>query len=128
MRMSTYAEFSKQLHGAGSPSQLPMDGSIEVTHRCPLTCAHCYNNLPMADTEARQRELSRDEHFRIADELAEAGGFWLLYTGGEIFARRDFLEIYAHARQNGLLITLFTNGTLVTPRIADALAEKRPFS
>jgi radical SAM protein with 4Fe4S-binding SPASM domain len=98
-----------------------------MTHRCPLACAHCYNNLPMNDSAARQRELTREEHFRLLDELADAGCFWLLYTGGEIFARRDFLDIYTHARENGFLITLFTNGTLITPRVADHLARWRPW-
>ncbi len=108
--------------------QLPLNGTFEMTHRCPLTCAHCYNNLPMGDTAARERELTRDEHYRLLDELVEAGCLWLLYTGGEIFARRDFLEIYTRARQNGFIVTLFTNGTLITPRVADYLAACRPFA
>ena len=93
-----------------------------MTRRCPLTCVHCYNNLPMADREARGRELDYEEHCRILDELADAGCLWLLYTGGEIFARRDFLDIYTYAKKKGFLITLFTNGTLITERIADYLA------
>ena len=105
-----------------------MNGTIEVTHRCPLECAHCYNNLPVGDADARRRELSTDELRRIIDEIAEAGGLWLLFTGGEIFARQDFLEIYTHAKQRGLLITLFTNGTQITTAIADYLVEWPPFS
>jgi len=54
--------------------------------------------------------------------------FWLLYTGGEIFARKDFLEIYTYAKQKGFLITLFTNGTLLTEAIADYLAQWPPFA
>ena len=53
---------------------------------------------------------------------------WLLFTGGEIFARKDFLDIYTHAKKRGLLITLFTNGTQITPAIADYLAAWRPFA
>jgi radical SAM protein with 4Fe4S-binding SPASM domain len=82
----------------------------------------------MADRGAAAAELTTEEHLRILDELAEAGCLWLLFTGGEIFARRDFLDIYTHARRKGFLITLFTNGTMVTPRIADHLATYRPFS
>ena len=82
----------------------------------------------MGDREARSGELSYEEHCRIVDEITEAGCFWLLYTGGEIFARKDFLDIYTYAKQKGLLITLFTNGTLITPEIADYLVEWRPFS
>jgi len=62
------------------------------------------------------------------DEITEAGCLWLLYTGGEPFIRKDFLDIYTYAKQKGLLITLFTNGTLITPGIADYLAQWHPFS
>jgi radical SAM protein with 4Fe4S-binding SPASM domain len=64
----------------------------------------------------------------LLDEMTEAGCHWLLYTGGEILLRRDFLDIYTYARRKGLLITLFTNGTLLTPKIVDRLAHCRPFS
>jgi radical SAM protein with 4Fe4S-binding SPASM domain len=59
--------------------------------------------------------------------MAAAGCLWVLFTGGEIFARKDFLEIYTHAKRQGFLITLFTNGTLITPDIADYLVEYPPF-
>ncbi|PYP86425.1 MAG: hypothetical protein DMF61_13145 [Blastocatellia bacterium AA13] len=128
MEMERYKDFSLAFHDRVSANRIPVNGTIEVTRRCPLTCAHCYNNLAMDDSGARSSELTLDEHRRILDEITEAGCLWLLFTGGEIFARRDFLDIYAHAKRNGLLITLFTNGTLVTPRIADYLAEWMPFS
>ena len=128
MRLQSYGAFSEAFHNTGGLARLPLNGTIEVTHRCPLTCAHCYNNLPMADRGAAAAELSTEDHLRILDELAAAGCLWLLFTGGEIFARRDFLDIYTHARRNGFLITLFTNGTMITPRIADHLVKYRPFS
>jgi radical SAM protein with 4Fe4S-binding SPASM domain len=56
------------------------------------------------------------------------GCFWLLYTGGEIFARKDFLEIYTYAKKKGFLITLFTNGTIINEQIADYLVEWPPFA
>lgn len=124
----TYADWSSTLHGRARGARLPINATLEVTHRCPLACAHCYNNLPVGDAEARRRELSAGELKRIIDELADAGGLWLLFTGGEIFARRDFLEIYLHAKQRGFLITLFTNGTQITEAIADTLVEWPPFS
>jgi radical SAM protein with 4Fe4S-binding SPASM domain len=82
----------------------------------------------MGDVEAKRRELSTEEHFRMLDELAEMGAFWVLYTGGEIFARKDFLEIYTYAKKRGFLITLFTNGTIMTEQIADYLLEWPPFA
>ncbi len=128
MDMLSYSAFSESLHSRQRGLRLPQSGTIEVTRRCPLTCLHCYNNLPMTDASARGRELSYDEHCRLLDELADAGCLWLLYTGGEIFARRDFLDIYTYAKKKGFLITLFTNGTLVTERVADYLVKWRPFA
>lgn len=128
METQSYGPFSESLQSAIGASRVPLSGTIEVTRRCPLTCVHCYNNLPMGDGAARRRELSDEEHRRILDEIAEAGCLWLLYTGGEIFARKDFLDIYRYAKSKGFLITLFTNGTLITTRIADALAAWRPFA
>jgi radical SAM protein with 4Fe4S-binding SPASM domain len=111
-----------------SAKRIPVNVTVEVSRRCPLNCSHCYNNLPMADLETAKRELSYEEHCRVLDELADLGCFWLLFTGGEIFARRDFLDIYTYAKKKGFIITLFTNGTMITPKIADYLAEWRPFS
>jgi radical SAM protein with 4Fe4S-binding SPASM domain len=124
----SYGTWSLGFHKRSRGARFPINATIELTHRCPLECAHCYNNLPVGDRAARARELSTDEHKRILDELAEAGGLWLLFTGGEIFARADFLDIYKHAKSRGFLITLFTNGTQITPAIADTLVEWPPFA
>lgn len=123
-----YGSFSRTLHDRQGTTRLPLTGTIEVTRRCPLVCSHCYNNLPMQDAGARDREMSLDEHVRLLDDLRDAGCLWLLYTGGEIFARADFLDIYTEARRRGFLITLFTNGTMITERVADHLARYRPFA
>jgi radical SAM protein with 4Fe4S-binding SPASM domain len=128
MDQLTYGAFSADLHQRQAGQRAPLQVSIEVTRRCPLECQHCYNNLPMGDQDARSGEMSTKEHFRALDELAEMGCFWLLYTGGEIFARKDFLEIYTYAKTKGFLITLFTNGTLITEKIADYLVEWPPFA
>jgi len=124
----SYGAFSADLHHRQAGERVPLQVSIEVTRRCPLECLHCYNNLPMGDLDAKRREMTKEEHFRVLDELVEMGCFWILYTGGEIFARKDFLEIYTYAKQKGFLITLFTNGTIINEQIADYLAEWPPFA
>jgi radical SAM protein with 4Fe4S-binding SPASM domain len=124
---ASYADFSRIIHEEVNALRLPVNGTIEITNRCPLTCAHCYNNLPMDDAGARRTELSLADHKRILDELAELGCLWICYSGGEIFARHDFLDIYRYAKDLGFLITLFTNGTMITERVADFLADLPPF-
>lgn len=122
-----YREFSEQLHNKVLGQRIPMNGSLELTARCNLRCAHCYVSLPADSEEARQGELSLSDWRRIIDEITAEGCLWLLLTGGEPLLRPDFLEIYTYAKERGLIIILFTNGTLITPRIAEHLAEFRPF-
>ena len=128
METQSYSDWSRGIHQRVAARRVPLGGSIELTRRCNLRCVHCYNNLPLEQGPARRAELTCEEHCRILDEITAAGCLWLLFTGGEIFARPDFRDIYTHARHNGLLITLFTNGTLITPAMADFLAAQRPFA
>ncbi len=60
--------------------------------------------------------------------MSAAGALWLFFTGGEPLLRPDFGDIYLAAKRAGLLITLFTNGTLITPETADFLHDLRPFA
>ena len=50
MDLERYQEFSSRLHRKVVKGRVPADGTIEVTRRCPLACAHCYNNLPISAT------------------------------------------------------------------------------
>jgi radical SAM protein with 4Fe4S-binding SPASM domain len=107
--------------------RVPVTGSLELTFRCNLRCAHCY--ITNADgSQESAGELTQQEISRILDEVVDEGCLWLLMTGGEPLVRRDFLDIYTDAKKKGLLITLFTNGTLLTPYIADYLADWRPYN
>ncbi|HEV2699944.1 MAG TPA: radical SAM protein, partial [Terriglobales bacterium] len=94
MNSVSYGEFSLALHNHFAQERVPLEVSLEVTRRCPLECHHCYNNLAMGDLAARKRELTNEEYAGLLSELADMGVIWLLFTGGEIFARKDFLDIY----------------------------------
>ena len=125
----TYTDFSLIVHGRARAdarsgqrhdrghAPLPARSARTATTTCRWTTR-----------VARARELTLDDHKRLLDELADLGCLWLLFSGGEIFARRDFLDIYAYAKRKGFLITLFTNGTMITEKIADFLADLRPFT
>ncbi|MBI2859304.1 MAG: radical SAM protein [Chloroflexi bacterium] len=120
-----YGAFSRQMWKAAKVDRLPLCGTMEVNESCNLKCAHCY----MRDLSGHGRPvLTYQEITRILDEIAEAGGLWLLLTGGEPFLRPDFLDIYTYAKEKGFIVTLFTNGTLITRKIARYLGEMKPFS
>jgi radical SAM protein with 4Fe4S-binding SPASM domain len=119
-------DWAKLLVARSGADRLPLIGSVELTHRCNLNCVQCYCNLPISDQQALRTELSFDEVRDILNQAAEEGCLWLLLTGGEPLVRMDFLDIYAHAKKNGMLVSLFTNGTLLNSEVADYLAEWPP--
>jgi radical SAM protein with 4Fe4S-binding SPASM domain len=106
----------------------PLAGTLEVTERCNLACRHCYINQPAGSPAARRRELTTAQTTGLLDQMAAAGCLFLLITGGEPLLRPDFSEIYGRARHSGMLVNLFTNGVLLTPAIADLLADMRPLT
>lgn len=107
------------------PDRFPLSCQWEITCRCNLHCVMCYTDC-LNRPDAVRQELATAEIFRIMDELAEAGTLELCLTGGEPLARPDFFQIYEHAIHCGFLVTVFSNGTLITEAYADRFAALRP--
>jgi radical SAM protein with 4Fe4S-binding SPASM domain len=118
----TYGLFSRRVHESVVDERVPIVGSLEPTLRCNLRCVHCY-----CEGSRDGDELSTAGLKQTIDKIADAGCLWLLITGGEPMLRPDFPEIYLHIKEKGIIPTLFTNGTMVSPEIAELLAEWQPF-
>ena len=86
---------------------------LEIIARCNNDCRHCYINLPAGDQYARSQELTIQEISTLADQAVELGAVWVLISGGEPLLRDDFQEIYILLKRKGLLVSVFTNATLI---------------
>jgi radical SAM protein with 4Fe4S-binding SPASM domain len=106
--------------------RVPLQGTVETTFRCNLACVHCYVNESATDPNERERELPLSRLQTLIDEVAERGCLELLLTGGEVLVRPDFEALYRYAVSKGLLVILFTNGTMVTDAVAQLLGEHKP--
>ena len=120
--ITSYHDFAESLLRETGQRRYPYTCTFEVTPYCNLRCVHCY----ISNCHWEDDLLSYQELCRIMDEVAAEGCLWVLFTGGEPLLHPDFLDIYTYAKRKGLLITLFTNGTLITPEIADYLKEWKP--
>jgi radical SAM protein with 4Fe4S-binding SPASM domain len=101
--MSLLNEMSQKAFDMGVPISVHLD----VTYRCNERCVHCY--LDHED----HGEMTTAEIKNVLDQLAEAGVFFLTFSGGEVFLRRDFFEILEYAR--GLLfnVKIKTNAVMI---------------
>lgn len=103
--------------------RLPLEGSIDLTYRCNNACRHCWVRLGVNAPEERD-ELSYDEIRRIADESRAMGTRSWSMSGGEPMLRPDFPDIFEYLTSKAKTYSLNTNGTLITPAIAQLLKRK----
>jgi MoaA/NifB/PqqE/SkfB family radical SAM enzyme len=104
----------------GRAGRLPAGVVYEATMRCNLHCEFCYvGTLLYIEGEWRE-ELPLDVLERA---FPESEGLQVSLTGGEIFMRKDILEVMDVFRAKGYVCGyLTTNGTIITDERADALA------
>ncbi len=89
-----------------------------ATRRCNLKCIHCYAH---AKDQPSPDELSTDEGKRLLDDLADFGAPVVLFSGGEPLMRPDLVELADYAVKKGMRAVISTNGTLITPELAQSL-------
>ncbi len=121
MKEIDFNQLVKKLKGKKAPFSVV----FELTKRCNLRCLHCY--LPGAEAR-RAVELDLFQIKSILDDLEKAGCLKLTLTGGEPTLREDLSEILSYAQKKGFALTLFTNGTLLTPRVRRALLKRPPLA
>ena len=106
--------------------RVPVTGSINLTHRCNLNCVHCYLGGRDSEIRSPNAELNTEQWLEIIDQVTDVGCLDLLLSGGEVLLRPDFETIYQKAVSNGLLVTVFTNGTLLNGKILSLFADLPP--
>lgn len=103
--------------------RLPMDGSVDLTYRCNNNCRHCWLRMPQ-ESPQRQNELTTDEIKAIVDEARRMGCQRWAISGGEPMLRPDFPEIFEYITKRSISYSINTNGTMITPDIAELMRRK----
>ena len=111
--MSLMSEVGQKAFNLGVPLAVHMD----VTYRCNERCVHCY--LDHDD----HGEMTTAEIKDALDQLAEAGVFFLSFSGGEVFLRRDFFEIVEYARRLLFNVKIKTNAVMIHEKEARRIRE-----
>ena len=95
---------------------IPLSVQLDLTYRCNERCVHCY--LDHDD----HGEMTTTEIKDLLDQLAAAGVFFLILSGGEIFLRKDLFEIIEHARKLLFAVKLKTNAVMIRDAKAKRIA------
>ncbi len=89
----------------------------EITLACCFSCRYCGS----AGGRARDNELSTEECFSVADQLAELGCSRVSMIGGEVFMRRDWKAIVGRLTGYGIRVNIITNGFLFSDSLIEDL-------
>ena len=92
----------------------------ELTYRCPLHCAFCYNPIDFA---RHDEELSTDDWLRVLREARALGAVQCGFSGGEPLQRKDLETLVAAARALGYYTNLITSGIGLNAERAQRLKE-----
>ncbi len=91
----------------------------EITAACNLQCLHCVVGAGVRV----EGEISTERCLTLAEELADFGVENVAFSGGEPLLHPDFFTIAEKVRKLGMTIQVATNGTLVTPQVAQDLMD-----
>ncbi len=87
---------------------------LEPTRRCNFRCIHCYAMSPsITRTSKGNNEINTKKFFNLIDRFDEMGVISICLTGGELFFRRDILDILKYIDSKNIEIGILSNGSLL---------------
>ena len=89
----------------------------ETTAACNLRCSYC---RAAASQEPDPDELSSEEALSFLESIAPLRPM-LILSGGEPLLRPDIFILARKAASLGMRVSLASNGTLITPQVADEI-------
>ena len=119
-------EHLSEVYRRAREDRVPVGCTFDLTHRCNFRCIHCLVGHETAQSRSQAGELTTEQAKSLLKEVADAGCLFLLMSGGEPLLRNDFADIYVEARRLGMVVTVFSNGSLVTAEHVEVFREFTP--
>lgn len=123
---SSSTKLEERIVLSATQKHIPLGGSFELLPLCNMNCRMCFLRLSPAEMQEQGRLRTADEWLSLAEQAQKAGLLFLLLTGGEPFLYPEFKKLYEGLCKLGLIITINSNGTLITKEYADLLAQHKP--
>ena len=101
----------------------PFTAGLELWPDCNFRCIHCY---AQSDRMSDCASMTTEQILIVIDQLCEHNCIEIFLTGGEVLLHNDFFEIYKYAKRKGLMVSVLTNGSLISQRHIDLWLEYPP--
>ena len=94
---------------------------IETSNKCNLNCQYCFRDV-YGTKEALEKELPLTKRLELITQAKGLGCETIKITGaGEPLADKNVWPMIEHANSLDMWVVMFTNGSLITKRIAEKI-------
>lgn len=124
MEKISHRELQKMLWENAFQNAIPASNVFELTPLCNLDCRMCYVHL--LDPEIKERMISGAEWISIMNEAVSLGMISAILTGGEAMTHPDFDAIYQNLLNQGISLTVKSNGILLNEKRLAYFREYTP--
>lgn len=83
---------------------------IELTRLCNLNCSYCYSS----SGPFQKSKLEFKDVIQLIDDAFDLGCLWVDFTGGEPLGYKGWEEIFTYTAQKGMVVSIHSNGVLLT--------------
>lgn len=94
----------------------------DITTKCNLNCIQCRSETFYGSGKVK-KDPTTEEAFKILDNLYDNGIRRIHVLGGEPFTRKDMTKIAKYAFDKGIVMSINTNGTLITEEVAQNILD-----
>lgn len=106
---------NKKIEARGNLTKIfPTAVIIEITRQCNLSCLHCY----LGKSADGENFFDFPALKKLLEEIYQKGAYLLQITGGEPFLYSRLFELVELVASRFLQVLIATNGTLISPDLA----------
>lgn len=120
-----YAAVRKYLCFKARDKNLPISGSFELTPLCNFDCKMCYVHLQKNQLHGKPL-LTAGQWQDIMRQAIDGGMMYATLTGGECLTHPDFKTLYLFLRNNGIEVSILSNGALMDKEMTAFLCGHPP--
>lgn len=124
LKYDNMSDILELIYEENEVTHMPLSLFIELTNSCNFNCKFCYVN---ENNQSKYIVPSFLELKPILDFCIENGLLYCTLSGGECLTYKDFGMLYKYLKENGVLVSIFTNGYLIDETLINLLKKYKPF-
>ncbi len=117
---------TEYLYRKASARKTPLSVALELTPVCNMACRMCYVRMDKRTQESIAPLRCAEEWISISEQAREQGLLYILLTGGEPFMHPEFRKILSGLHEQGFIVSINSNGTLIEEKTVEWLKITPP--